>query len=287
MNAPTTVAEHDVLELVEPTKPAHALAHQGAAPLATTQPSDSSPFGMVMAAFGRGASLEQIEKVLDLQQRWEDREAQKRLNAAFAAFKEQSIRIIKSQPVTDGPLKGKKYAELHSVVDAVTPILSRHGLATSWKITKDDRDWIEVTCTLRHVGGATESVSLGGPPDTGGAKNAIQARASTVSYLERYTLKAILGVAEGGDDDDGNGGKQPAPADGKAPPPPAADPSNGLPHMTPSHFTKNFPAWKAGIEAGRKTPEDVISTVSTRYVLDEQQLKTIRACQAQTQGQPQ
>lgn len=46
---------------------------------------------------------------------------------------------------------------------------------------------------------------MGGPPDTGGAKNAIQARASTVSYLERYTFKAVAGVAEGGDDD-GQGG---------------------------------------------------------------------------------
>lgn len=30
--------------------------------------------------------------------------------------------------------------------------------------------------------------------------------ASAVSYLERYTLKAILGVSEQEDDDDGNGG---------------------------------------------------------------------------------
>ena len=45
---------------------------------------------------------------------------------------------------------------------------------------------------------------MGGPPDAGAAKNALQARASTKSYLERYTLKAICGVAEGGDDTDGN-----------------------------------------------------------------------------------
>jgi hypothetical protein len=43
---------------------------------------------------------------------------------------------------------------------------------------------------------------MGGPPDTGGAKSPIQARASTVSYLQRYTLKAICGVSEQGDDTD-------------------------------------------------------------------------------------
>ena len=47
---------------------------------------------------------------------------------------------------------------------------------------------------------------MGGPPDAGGAKNAIQARASTITYLERYTLKAILGLSEQEDDDDGGHG---------------------------------------------------------------------------------
>jgi len=45
---------------------------------------------------------------------------------------------------------------------------------------------------------------MGGPPDAGGAKNAIQARASTKTYLERYTLKAITGLSEQDDDTDGN-----------------------------------------------------------------------------------
>jgi hypothetical protein len=155
--------------------------------------------------------VEQIEKMMALQERWEANEARKTYNAAFAAFKAEAVRIIKNRSVTDGPLRGKSYAELHSVVDAVTPALSRHGLSASWKLTKDDPNWMEVTCYLRHVNGHEESVSMGGPPDAGGAKNAIQARASTKSYLERYTLKAICGVAEGGEDDDGNGGPRQAP----------------------------------------------------------------------------
>jgi hypothetical protein len=108
---------------------------------------------------------------------------------------DEAVTIIKNRNVTAGPLSGKKYAELFAIVNAVTPALSRHGLSSSWKITKDDKEWIEVTCTLKHTGGHTESVSMGGPPDVGGAKNAIQARASTVSYLERYTLKAITGLS--------------------------------------------------------------------------------------------
>ena len=165
---------------------------------------DSSPVSVMMAALKQGASLEQVEKMMDLQDRWQRGEAKKAYDAAFAAFKGEAVSIIKGRQVTDGPLKGKSYAELHDWVDAVTPALSKHGLSSSWKITRDEQAWIEVTCYLRHTGGHEESVSMGGPPDAGGAKNAIQARASTISYLERYTLKAVTGLSESGDDKDGN-----------------------------------------------------------------------------------
>ncbi len=164
----------------------------------------NSPMGMMMAAMQQGASLDQIEKMMDLQERWDKEQAKKAYDVAFAAFKAESIKVIKSEDVKDGPLRGKSYAKLHDWVNAVTPALSKHGLSSSWKLTKDDKDWLEVTCYLRHVGGHEESVSMGGPPDVGGAKNAIQARASAKSYLERYTLKAITGLSEQDDDTDGN-----------------------------------------------------------------------------------
>lgn len=171
---------------------------------------DGSPASMMLAAVNKGIPLEQLEKMMELQERWEANEARKAYNTAFAAFKDEAIRIIKNREVNAGPLSGKKYAELFAVVNAVTPALSKHGLSASWRITKDEKDWIEVTCTIKHISGHSESVAMGGPPDEGGAKNKIQARASTVSYLERYTLKAITGLSEQEDDKDGN---QPPAAD--------------------------------------------------------------------------
>lgn len=179
-----------------------APAREVTAPLAG--PAANSPMGMMLAALNQGAQLEQIEKMMDLQDRWQKGEAKKAYDTAFAAFKAEAVKIIKGKDVKDGPLKGKSYAELHDVVNAVTPALSKHGLSSSWKLTRDEKDWMEVTCYLRHVGGHEESVSMGGPPDAGGAKNAIQARASTKTYLERYTLKAITGLSEQDDDTDGN-----------------------------------------------------------------------------------
>ena len=165
-----------------------------------------TPITLLQLAVQQGADLDRLERLVAMKREYEADEARKAYNVAFAAFKDEAVRIIKNRKVTDGPLKGKSYAELHAVVNAVTPALSTHGLSAAWRITKDERDWLEVTCTLKHAAGHSESVSMGGPPDTGGAKNAIMARASTVTYLERYTLKAILGLSEQGDDDDGKGG---------------------------------------------------------------------------------
>jgi hypothetical protein len=169
------------------------------------QPAQVTPMQLIARAQEANASIEQMQQLFDLQLRYEANEAKKAYNSAFAAFKSESVQIIKNITVSDGPLKGKKYADLFAVVNVITPALSKHGLSHMWSLTKDEKDWLEVTCTIRHELGHSESVSMGGPPDTGGAKNAIQARASSKSYLERYTLLGITGLASSGQDDDGAG----------------------------------------------------------------------------------
>lgn len=162
-----------------------------------------TPLSMLNQAVARGDSIDVLERLMGLHERWEANEARKAFNEAYSSFKAEVVTIVRNREITDGPLKGRKYAELFSFVDAVTPALSKHGLSASWSITKDDKDWIEVTCTVEHVLGGNKKVSIGGPPDTGGAKNAIQARLSAITYLERGTLKAACGLAEQGDDKDG------------------------------------------------------------------------------------
>lgn len=166
---------------------------------------DANPMAMLARAVAQGWEPERLKQLMDLNDRWTAEQARQAFNEAFAAFKSEAITVIRNRTVDAGPLAGKKYAELFSVVNAITPALSKHGLSASWKITKDEKDWLEVTCTLKHAKGHFESVSMGGPPDSGGAKSPVQARASTVTFLERYTLKAVCGVAEHGDDTNGGG----------------------------------------------------------------------------------
>lgn len=162
-----------------------------------------SPMTLLSIAVSQGADLDRLERLMDMQQRYEAMESIKAFNQAFSAFKAESVSIVKNVTITDGPLKGKKYADLFCVVAAVTPALSKHGLSISWRLTKDEPTWIEVTATLRHISGHKEEVAMGGAPDTGAAKNAIMARASSISYLERYTMLAITGLSASDIDNDG------------------------------------------------------------------------------------
>lgn len=166
----------------------------------------STPGQLLELAVRNGAGMDQLERLMAMQIAWEKHEAEKAFNKAFAAFKSEAIRIIKTKKITDGPLKGKSHAELSEIVNIVSPELSKHGLAMSWKLTKDERDWMEVTCIVSHCDGHSTSAAMGGAPDTGPGRNAIQARGSTKTYLERYTATALLGLAAAEADNDGAGG---------------------------------------------------------------------------------
>ena len=191
---------NEVLDLI-PTTPAAQPEQRALAAVAT-------PAQLLQIAVERGADLAYVEKLMELKERHDANEARKAHAQAFADFKGAAVTIIKGKLITDGPLKGKKHADLFDVVSAVSPALAAHGLSISWKLTKDEKDWMEMTCYLRHAAGHVESVSMGGAPDTGPGRNAIQARGSTKSYLERYTALAILGMAATDSDNDGAGGAQ-------------------------------------------------------------------------------
>lgn len=161
-----------------------------------------TPPAMLALAIEKGASMEQLEKLMDMQERWEANEARKEYVAALNAFKADPPTVKKNKAASFGGGKtAYEYADLAQVANLIAPALSKYGLSHSWQINQTEAN-ITVTCTLTHVMGHRESVSLSAQADTSGSKNAIQAIASTVTYLERYTLLAITGLAVEGMDND-------------------------------------------------------------------------------------
>jgi hypothetical protein len=172
--------------------------------LELARPAAATPMMEMMQQAVTAGNVEMLKELYAFQRQIDADEARKAFDREFASFKAESIRIARNITVTDGPLKGKKYADLFAVCDALIPALSRFHFSHKWETTKDEPEWVEVTCTIRHELGVSERVSMGGPPDKGGAKNAIQARASTTTYLQRYTLLMAVGMASMGQDNDGS-----------------------------------------------------------------------------------
>ena len=163
-----------------------------------TQVAAITPMSMLNVAMEKGASLEQMQQLMDLQERWEKNEARKAYVSAMSQFRAKCPAIAKTKETHNS-----KYAGLAETIDTIKDLLSACGLSHSWR-TNQEGATIAVTCCVTHEQGHSECTTLSAEPDKTGSKNSIQAIASTVSYLERYTLYAILGLASKEMDNDGN-----------------------------------------------------------------------------------
>jgi len=167
-----------------------------------------TPMALLEMAVQRGGGIDELDKLMGLQERWEANEARKSYVAAMAAFKADPPKIVKDKKVSfdtrDGDRTEYSHATLAQVSEAVAKGLGEHGLSHTYKIDQQD-GVIRVTCIITHEKGHSESVSLSAGADGSGKKNPIQQVASTVTYLERYTLLAATGLAAADMDDDGKG----------------------------------------------------------------------------------
>lgn len=158
------------------------------------------PSALIELAISKGADLDKLEKLLTLQERYEATEARKAYNKAIAEFKANPPKIDKDRDVAYGNTK-YSHASLGNVTEKINSELSKYGLSASWS-TKQNGS-VSVTCKITHVRGHSEETTLSAASDTSGSKNAIQAIGSTITYLERYTLLALTGLATYDQDDDG------------------------------------------------------------------------------------
>lgn len=167
----------------------------------------SSPMGSALAFMQAGGNIEQLNHMMDLQDRWEANEARKAFTVAMTGFKAEPVEIFKRKQVAFLDVK-YMHAELSDVTDAIGPALAKHQLSYRWNV-RQEGGAIHVDCILTHVLGHFEMVTMSGAADNTGKKNPIQQTASTAQYLQRYTLLAITGMSTKGMDDDGRGSEPP------------------------------------------------------------------------------
>jgi len=163
-----------------------------------------TPMDMLDKAIQSGAGLDVIEKFMGLQERWEKNQSRKAFDNAMSAAKAEIPNITKNREVDFTSQKGRtnyRYEDLGEIARVVSPILARHGLSYRYRTASPINEPVTVTCIVSHRDGHFEENTLCAGRDDSGNKNSIQAIGSTLTYLQRMTLKAALGLAVSNDDD--------------------------------------------------------------------------------------
>lgn len=164
------------------------------------QPTVSSETAQVMAVIERVASnpdadIDKLERLLDMQERVMNRNAEQAFNAALAQMQSQLPTVAETARGHNS-----NYAPLEKINEVVRPTLQKHGFAVTFRTQQNDNA-VEITAVLSHREGHHQETSLVLPLDSSGSKNAVQAIGSTISYGRRYALCALLNVSTGDDTD--------------------------------------------------------------------------------------
>lgn len=163
----------------------------------------ATPMEMLATALANGSSVEVLNGLMALQERWEKNQARKAFDNAIAAAKGEIGPIVKNKVVDFTSQKGRtnyRHEDLAEIARSVDPIMKRHGLSYRYRADQNGQK-VRVTCIVSHRDGYYEETSLEAGEDHTGNKNAIQAIGSTATFLQRYTLKLALGLAATADDD--------------------------------------------------------------------------------------
>jgi hypothetical protein len=116
------------------------------------------------------------------------------LFAALAAAQAEVENAIKGNV---NPHFKSRYADLAEVLNTVRPVFARHGLSILQSTAFDGIN-VSVTTTLAHAEGGWVSSCASCVP----ARVDAQGIGAATTYLRRYALAAMAGVAQ--EDDDGN-----------------------------------------------------------------------------------
>ncbi len=161
-------------------------------------------------------NVEVIERMMAVQERWEDRKEEREFNDAIERIvgKLAHVRIVKTKSVgydidkndkSKGTKEAFRYTPIEEIEKIVRPLLAEEGIRPAYTCKPSSMTGMyEVTCTLKRGRQHTEScIPLA--VDTSGGKNAVQGMGSTFSYGKRYALCAALFITTVGEDNDGAG----------------------------------------------------------------------------------
>jgi len=158
--------------------------------LATLPAQQISPAALMQAVIEKGISAENVgvlERLIELNERVELRNAEREFNRAFVALQADLPVIVASTII---PNRGK-YERFEDVMSKVGPLLVKHGFTVSFTMDFKESRIIE-TCHLKHVGGHSQSNSFA--VRSGRADSDTQADCKAATTAKRNALLNCLNI---------------------------------------------------------------------------------------------
>lgn len=170
-----------------------------------------TPMDLISMAVSKDFDIDKLKELMGLQKDWKAQKALESFNAAFSKFQSIVPDMQKNRKVDYKQKDSEKrvkynYQDLGSIASHIKESLAACGLGYRWEQEEIGNE-VSVSCILTHAEGHIErGKALKGVADVSGGKTGIHAKASTITYLKRYTLVAILGLSSSEMDDDGQSG---------------------------------------------------------------------------------
>jgi len=143
---------------------------------------------------------DKLSKLIDMQERIENRQAEKSLNAALSGFQRECPIINKIKKAHNS-----NYAPFDEIVHVIKPFLGKYGLSYYFDTKNVDERTSMITITIKHAdGGQYKSEYYYEKLDDGGKMNQSQRRKSALTYAKRAAIESALGLAVQEEDDDAN-----------------------------------------------------------------------------------
>lgn len=162
---------------------------------------EATPSALLELAVQQNLDIDKLEKLMAMQERWQAGQARKAFLNAITEFQSSCPELSKSKTVSFSNTK-YKYAPLGEIAGIIKKPMKNSGLSHRWEID-DKGDKIACTCIISHVDGHSEKTIMSANKDASGGKNEIQQRGSSITYLQRYSLIAALGISTADEDTDG------------------------------------------------------------------------------------
>ena len=160
----------------------------------------STPAKLLELAVSQNLDIDKLERLMEMQVRWEEKEARQAFYEAKGRLQEM-IPVLKKTKQVKFTSVNYFYTPLADIAEQIKKPLAECGFSYAWKI-EDTTENISVTFILTHKAGHSEKNTMTAPADATGGKNLVQQKGSTVTYLQRYTMIGGIGIATADDDID-------------------------------------------------------------------------------------